>query len=74
VVSLGAVTEAITGHSELIHVYFWHDKEGTITGCYEGEVRYFDSVQEVLTQPKVIDDTRWALNECLARGLLINAS
>ena len=75
VVSLGAVTEEVTGYTELIHVYFWHDKDGTITGCYEGEVRYFDSVEEVLnSHPKIMDDTRWALNECLARGLLIKAS
>jgi 8-oxo-dGTP diphosphatase len=70
VVSLGAVTEAITGHTELIHVYFWHDLHGTITGCYEGEVRHFDSTQEVISYPKVMDDTRWALNECIARQLL----
>lgn len=70
VVSLGAVTEAVTGHTELIYVYFWHDLHGTITGCYEGEVRCFDSVQEVISYPKVMDDTRWALNECCARQLL----
>lgn len=70
VVLLGAVTEAATGHTELIYVYFWHDSHGTITGCYEGDVRYFDSVQEVMNHPKVMDDTRWALNRCIARQLL----
>src|SRR3972149_7881097 len=58
VISLGAVTEAVAGYSELIYVYFWHDKQGTITGCYEGEVRYYDNIQEILTYPKIMDDTR----------------
>ena len=70
VISLGAVTEAVTGHTELIYVYFWQDLHGTITGCYEGEVRYYDNIQDILACPKVMDDTRWALNECITRKLL----
>src|SRR5437879_283414 len=40
VISLGTITEAITNYSELIYLYFWHDKHGTITGCYECEAKY----------------------------------
>ncbi len=71
VVSLGAVTEAITGHTELIHVYFWRDLQNTITGCYEGNIEFFSNVQEIMNQPKVMDDTRWALEQCLDRRLLL---
>jgi 8-oxo-dGTP diphosphatase len=70
VVSLGAVTEAITGHTELIHVYFWQDLQNTITGCYEGNIESFSNAQEIMNQPKVMDDTRWALEQCLDRRLL----
>lgn len=71
VVSLGAITEAMTNYSELIYVYFWHDKHGTVTGCYEGEARYHDSIDEVLKHPKIMDSVRWLLNECHRRKLIL---
>lgn len=70
VVSLGVITEAITKYSELICVYFWHDKHGTITGCYECESRTYASCAEALAQPKMMDEVRWLLNECKRRNLL----
>lgn len=70
VISLGAVTEKITGHNELVYVYFWHDQYATITGCYEGEAKYFDNVEVVFTEPKMMDYVRWALTECQKRQLL----
>ena len=47
VTSLGVITEAITNYTELIYVYFWHDKNGTITGCYEGDAIYYASINDV---------------------------
>lgn len=70
VISLGAITEAITKYSELIYVYFWHDKHGTITGCYECEAKYYDDCAAALTHPKIMDDVRWLLHECQKRKLL----
>jgi 8-oxo-dGTP diphosphatase len=70
VVLLGAISEEETNYSELVHVYFWHDKQGTITGCYEAEERRFTSVEEALSHPKIMDYARWALLEAKARGLL----
>lgn len=70
VISLGAVTEAVTSYTELIHVYFWRDLQDTITGCYEGKIEYFNNAQEIISQPKVMDSTRFALNECITKGLL----
>lgn len=71
IISLGAVTESVTDHRELVYEFFWHDKQGTIKGCYEGEAKYFDSVEEViLDYPKVMDDVCWALRECQKRQLL----
>lgn len=63
-VSLGAVTEAITNHTELIHLFFWHDKHNTISGCYEAEAKYFDSVKQVKAHANIMDDVLWALHEC----------
>lgn len=67
---LGAVTEDITGHSELIHVYFWHDRDGTITGCFEALPKYFDDVEQALSHPEMMDYAKWALSRCKIRGLL----
>ena len=70
VISLSVITEEITQHTELVHLYFWHDKQNTITGCYEGEAQYFDKVDGALAHTKLMDDVRWALIECQNRGLL----
>lgn len=70
-ISLGAITEAITNYSELIYLYFWHDKHGTITGCYECEAKYYDTVDEIYYHSKLMDDVRWLLTECQNRRLLI---
>ena len=70
VIKIGAITEDWTQHRELVHVHFWHDKKGTITGCYEAEARYYKSVEEALLHPKIMDYARWALFECQNRNLL----
>lgn len=64
VVFVGAITEEWTDHTELVHVHFWHDRHGTITGCYEGEAVEYDTVQEALEHPKIMDYAVWALREC----------
>lgn len=69
-VFLGAVTEAMTGHTEAIHVYFWHDRDNTITGCYEFAPAYFDSAGAALRDAEIMDYAAWALKACLGRGLL----
>ena len=53
-----------------MHVYFWHDKGNTITGCYEGEAIEFDTVEDALAHPKIMDYAAWALLECQRRKLL----
>ena len=70
VITLGAFTEEYTKHTELIYAYFWHDKKGIITGCYEGEAKYFNSVEMVLREPKVMAGVVWALGECQKREIL----
>lgn len=70
VVSFGAITEKATKYTELVHIYFWHDKKSTITGCYEGELKYFDSVQAVFDHSNVMESARWLLHLCLENQLL----
>ncbi|RDI46993.1 NUDIX domain-containing protein [Aquicella lusitana] len=70
VISLGVISEAVTHYSKLVYVYFWHDKRGTITGCYEGEACYFDDVNTALEHAKIMDSARWLLYECKKRKLL----
>lgn len=67
---LGAIAEAITGYSELIYTYFWHDKDHKITGCYEDKPKYFDSIKDAFAHDKLGDDVRWMLGECQKRELL----
>jgi 8-oxo-dGTP diphosphatase len=61
---IAAVTEDWTQHAELVHIYFWHDKNNTITGCYEAEDRRYDTVDEALAHPKIMDYARFALLMC----------
>lgn len=69
-ISLGALTEAMSGHTELVYVYFWHDARGTITGCYEGSAKLFDHIESILAYTKITDGLCWMLDECQRRGLL----
>ncbi len=70
VISLGVLTESVTNYKQLVYVYFWHDKAGSITGCYEGEARYYNNASEAEKHPKIMDDVRWLLRECKKRKLL----
>jgi len=67
---LGAITEEATGHTELIHAYFWHDKLDTITGCYEDEAQCFNYVQDILRNSNVTDDVKWMLGKCSNENLI----
>lgn len=67
---LGALTEDITQHQDLVNLHFWHDHNKTITGCYEGEPVAFSSADEALATERCMDHTQWALKECSKLGLL----
>jgi 8-oxo-dGTP diphosphatase len=67
---IGALTEGWTDHEEVVHMYFWHDKENTITGCYECEPIIFESFNEAVAHPKLMPYAKWALEECAARSLI----
>lgn len=69
-IKLGQITEAITQHRELIHLFYWHDKQNTITQCTEGEVKLFTNVAEALQADKLMDDVKWALQKCLNKKLI----
>jgi 8-oxo-dGTP diphosphatase len=68
VIFLGEVTE---DDGSVIHIHFWHDKNATITGCYEWEARQYDTVAEALSHPKIMQYTKWALLELKRRGLIV---
>lgn len=69
-VCLGALEEVFATRVELVDVYFWHDRRATITGCYEGQPRYYVDVAAVSAHPAVMDDVFWLLETCQSRGLL----
>lgn len=69
-VFIGAITEDWTNHTEIVHLYFWRDKDQTIFGCYECESITFNSVMEAIAHPKIMPYAKWALEECEARGLI----
>jgi 8-oxo-dGTP diphosphatase len=69
-ISLGAISDPMLNDMELVYVYFWHDKLGSITGCYEGEARYFEDSTTILTCPQITNGLRWLLAECKERGLI----
>ena len=67
---IDAISETWTEHKEFVHVYFWHDKECKITGCYEAEAREFETVEDALCEPKLMDYSKWALLKCQEIKLL----
>lgn len=67
---LGSYTEAITNHNDLIVGYFWHDVNNTITGCYEGEPRYFKTIGAALCADKLFDDVPYLLKIAQSKGLI----
>lgn len=70
VFSFGSITEKVTNYTELLYLYFWHDRLGSIRGCYEGSPLYFDDMESIITHPKVMDCVPWLLEQCKAHGLL----
>jgi 8-oxo-dGTP diphosphatase len=70
VIALGALTEAFMQHTQLVFTYFWHDRDGTITGCYEHSPVYYENVADALAQTELMDYARWMLLECQKRGLI----
>ena len=71
VVFISALTEEFTNHTEVVHVHFWHDKQGTITGCYEAEAVEYNTLDEALSHLKIMDYAVWALMECQKRGFIV---
>lgn len=69
-ISLNALTEEETGHTEIVYAWFWHDRRSTITGCYECEAVYYDRVAGALAHPKIMDYAVFLLQECVKKGLL----
>ena len=67
---LGVVTEPETNHHDLIYLYFWHDAANTISGCYEGEAKYFANFNAAKKYPNVMNDVIWAIEQSKKRGLL----
>lgn len=67
---IGAITESYTNHKEIVYEYFWHDKENTITGFYEGQGAYFEVASEILQHENVMEDVKWLAVECLKLNLI----
>lgn len=69
VIVLGTFIKNSHEYNEFIYGYFWHDKKNIITGCYEGEARYYDNYADALKHPKILDDTRWLINAFISHKI-----
>lgn len=69
-ISIGIITETMPNHTDLIHTFFWQDTNGTITGCYEGEIRFFNDSTDIIKEAKITDGLRWLVAECQKRRLI----
>ena len=68
---LGAVTEDMTDHKDIVFIHFWHDTENTVTGCYEAQMRIYENLDQLLnTEDHIMDYLLWALKECKNKNLL----
>ena len=70
VIFLGAITEDFTNHEEVIYVYFWKDKNDTITGCYEFEKVLFDNAEKALKEDNLMEYSYWAILEAIEKKLI----
>lgn len=66
---LFAITESWTNYSELVHIYAWKDQKNSITGCYEGEIIEFDTIEEALKRDELMVYTRFVLKKALRENL-----
>lgn len=62
---LGAITEGQTSHLDVVHIHLWHDAHGTITGCYEFAAEAFDTPEQALADPGLMDYAAWALRRAV---------
>lgn len=69
-VFIAAYTEEISQHNDLIYGYFWHDKQREIQTCHEGEIAYFEAINDSLKNEKLLDDVPFLLNYCICKNLL----
>lgn len=67
---IAAITESFTNHEDAVYLHFWHDRHGTITGCYEWESVTFENAAQALADPDAMDYLRWLLIECQKRGFI----
>ncbi|WP_148340685.1 hypothetical protein [Aquicella siphonis] len=65
-----SVPRGADNYTELVYLYFWHDKNNTITGCYEGRIAYFTNLDDIVAQPRVMDSVHWLLAACQNQNLL----
>lgn len=69
-IQLGGMIAKTEQQEILVYMYFWQDKQNSITGCYEGKARYVNDAKFLETQHKVSNSVDWAINECKKRNLL----
>lgn len=67
---IGSISESFTNYTEAVHVFFWHDKNKTIIGCYEGEALFFESVQDAKKAHNLMEYAQWSSELCEVKGLL----
>lgn len=66
---IGSVSEDFTHHTELVHIYFWHDRNNTITGCYEREWIEFATVEAAFAHPHLMPYSQWAIETARVKKL-----
>jgi 8-oxo-dGTP diphosphatase len=70
IICLGILEESEIGFRGYNYVYFWRDKSGTITGCYEGKARYFNDPVIAKQGKKIMNDVYYALDQSIAKKLI----
>ena len=70
IMSLGCVPDEFNDSPEVTHVYFWHDKQNKITGCYEDYPIYLDCITEAAQYSSVMEYTKWLMKICFDLGLV----
>ena len=66
---LGAITEPVSEHKELIHQYYYFLEEDALSDCFEGELRIFKNIESLQNETKLMDDVLWNVEQCIKNGL-----
>lgn len=61
--ALGIIEEHCGDAIDAVYIHLWHDRDNSITGCYESSSEAFASITDALNETTLMDYARLALQQ-----------